>query len=180
MASRKPKFIYQLMVTLRGIEPPIWRRLLVPSWATLQDLHDILQLSMGWLDYHLFEFTKGGIHYQPPDPENDLSGDATHPTLDPDRISLSTVLFNPGDRMDYLYDFGDAWNHEVTLEAILPRQPGKPRASCLDGARACPPEDCGSIPGYEELVEAMKNPSTRKGKGSWNGWASPMTPRNST
>jgi hypothetical protein len=60
--------------------------------------------------------------------------------------------------MDYLYDFGDGWEHEIILESILPRPPGRMRPSCLDGARACPPEDCGSTPGYEEILEAMRDP----------------------
>ncbi len=155
----KPKSIYQLKVTLNDVNPPIWRRLLVSPSTTLFDLHDILQLSMGWLDCHLHQFTKGGTRYQPPDPKEDKYEDVENPSIDSRKVPLSEVLSKPGDQMEYLYDFGDAWEHEIILEEILPPKTGQQSPFCVDGARACPPEDCGSTPGYEELVEAMRNPN---------------------
>lgn len=160
MAAKKakPKSIYQLKVTLKDINPPIWRRLLVSSTAKLCDLHDILQLSMGWMDCHLHEFTQGDAHYAPPNPDADRQFDEPRST-DTKKKALCAVLLKPGDKLEYLYDFGDGWEHEVVLEEILPPQPRQKYPYCVDGARACPPEDCGSTPGYEELVEAMKNPN---------------------
>lgn len=157
MAPRKPKSIYQIKVTLLTIDPPIWRRILVSSSATLPDLHEILQLSMGWFDCHLHMFTKGDAKYTPPDPEDDKYEEPT--SIDSRKVTLSEVLSKPGDQMEYLYDFGDSWDHEIILETVLPPTPGQRVPYCLAGARACPPEDCGSTPGYEELVEAMRDPN---------------------
>lgn len=154
----KPKSIYQLKVTLKDINPPIWRRLLVSPSTTLFDLNDVLQLSMGWMNCHLHQFTQGETRYQPPDPEADKYEDDKNAYVDSRKVILSEVLSKPGDRLEYLYDFGDGWEHEIILEEILPPQPRQQYPYCVDGARACPPEDCGSTPGYEELVEAMRDP----------------------
>ena len=158
MAPKKsqPKSVYQLKVTLKDINPPIWRRLLVSPSATLFELHEILQLSMGWMDSHLHEFTKDAIHYSPPDPEADRHNDIL--PVNSKKTRLSKLLSQPGDKMDYLYDFGDGWEHEILLEGILMAEPGKKYPLCLAGARSCPPEDCGSTPGYEDLVKAMRDP----------------------
>ena len=173
MPSRKskPKSIYQLKVILKDINPPIWRRLLVSSSATLSDLHDILQLSMGWTDCHLHQFDKDEARYQPPDPEEDKYEDEKNPSIDSRKVPLSGVLSKAGDQMEYLYDFGDGWEHEIVLEEITPPQPRHQYPFCVDGARACPPEDCGSTPGYEELVEAMRNlnHAEREGFLEWLG-----------
>lgn len=152
----KTKNLYQLKVTLKDIDPPIWRQLLVSPATTLHELHEVLQLALGWSDCHLYEFTKGEGRFQPPDPEPDRLGEAK--SMDSRKMPLSHVLTKPGDRMEYLYDFGDAWEHEIVLEEVLPPDPSRKVPICLSGARACPPEDCGSTPGYENLVEAMKDP----------------------
>ena len=155
-SKTKPQPLYQLNVTLKDINPPIWRQLLVSSSITLHELHEVLQLAMGWSDCHLYEFIKGENHFDPPDPEADRFGERK--SMDSTKVPLSHVLTKPSDHMEYLYDFGDGWEHDVVLEEILPPDPGRKTPVCLAGARACPPEDCGSTPGYENLVEAMKNP----------------------
>lgn len=158
MAPKKtqPQTVYQLKVTLKDIDPPIWRRLLVSPSVILFELHEVLQLAMGWWDSHLHEFTQDDIHYQPPDPENDLYSDIT--PVNSKKTRLSKLLSKPGDKMEYLYDFGDGWVHEILLEGVLLEEPGRKYPLCLSGARACPPEDCGSTPGYEDLIEAMRDP----------------------
>ncbi len=174
----KPKSIYQLKITLKEINPPIWRRILVSPSTTLFDLHDVLQLAMGWSNSHLHEFTKDEIHYQPPDPEADKYGDDKNASVDSRKITLSQVLLKPGDQIEYLYDFGDAWEHEIVLEEILPPQPRQKYPYCVDGARACPPEDCGSSTGYEELVEAMRNPHHPEYKRFLEWLGKPYDPEN--
>jgi len=156
MTPSKTQRIYRLKVTLKDINPPIWRELLVSPTTTLHELHDVLQLAMGWLDSHLHEFIKDKTHFQLPDLENDRYDDKEY--TDSREVPLSRVLFKPGDRLEYLYDFGDAWEHDIVLEEVLASEPHRPYPLCLSGARACPPEDCGSTTGYENLVEAMKNP----------------------
>ncbi|BAS26481.1 plasmid pRiA4b ORF-3 family protein [Limnochorda pilosa] len=148
MAVRR---IYQLRVLLEEIEPPIWRRLQVQDDVTLKRLHDIIQIAMGWTDSHLFEFEWDGIVYGVPDPE--WEDDRTvHPASD---CRLRDVLTQPGESILYRYDFGDNWVHDVRLEEILEPSAVASYPICVEGARACPPEDCGSVPGYHEFCEAM-------------------------
>lgn len=144
---------YQLRIALRHIEPPIWRRVLVPGDTTLARLHRILQRVMGWEDAHLHQFTIDGIRYAPPDPE------AGEDERDERRVRLAAVLPLAQARFQYLYDFGDDWLHDVTVEAIRPAERGKMLPHCLEGARACPPEDCGGVSGYAEFLEAIMDPT---------------------
>jgi hypothetical protein len=143
---------FQLRVTLLGSEPPIWRQLHVPATITLEALHHVIQISMGWGDDHLHEFTAGTKRYGP---AASPGGVRVH---DERKALLYRVLTKPGQRMLYLYDFGDDWEHEVRVEAILrPEQPQE-FPVCTGGERACPPEDCGGIWGYDDLLEVLGNP----------------------
>ena len=144
--------VYRLKVTLRDIEPPVWRRFLVPADISLKRLHDALQAVMGWSDSHLHEFEAGGVLFGTSDKEFGVRRVSERTT------KLDHVLRRPRDRMRYQYDFGDSWDHDVQLEAILPRQSGGPYPVIEDGARACPPEDVGGLPGYEEFLEAIRDP----------------------
>lgn len=140
---------HRLRVTLEQIEPPIWREVVVPSDAALRDLHDVLQAAFGWRGTHLHYFEMLGERFGPH--ELDMPG------LHDDRRSrMSEVLPEAGARATYVYDMGDDWRHRIDVLAIEPDSTGRPR--CLGGARAGPPEDCGGIPGYEELVEALAHP----------------------
>jgi hypothetical protein len=144
--------VYQFKVALRGVRPPIWRRIQVPSTYTFWDLHVAIQDAMGWEDCHLHEFTM-------PHPE---SGEERHIGLpDPDwrpevlvdrRQKIGDWFSLENRRAEYIYDFGDGWQHTVKLEKILPREPGMQYPRCIAGKRACPPEDCGGIGGYAEIV----------------------------
>jgi len=144
--------IYQLKITLRESRPPIWRRFQVRSDVTLAKLHRVIQEVMGWLDGHLHQFIVGRISYGVPDPD-DLSG-----MRDERKMRLDQILSVPGRRIVYEYDFGDGWEHEIVLEKILSPDPKARYPRCLDGARACPPEDSGGIYGYADFLEAIKNP----------------------
>jgi len=144
--------IYGIKVTLLGTKPPIWRRLLVPASITLAKLHDVLQTAMGWHDCHMHEFRAGERHFGRPDPEDISMG----MQVENERtIRLSSVLRRAGAKLIYTYDFGDNWEHAIVLEKQLPPLPDASYPICIDGKLACPPDDCGGIPGYYELVDAF-------------------------
>ena len=140
-----------LHVALSGTEPAVWRRLAVPDDLTFLQLHRVLQAAMGWQDYHLFDFEVGGKRFGTP------SDEFHDDSLDAAGVHLRDAGLVPGARFVYRYDFGDDWEHTITVEAIAGAD-GRPRLACLDGARACPPEDCGGVWGYAELLEALAQP----------------------
>lgn len=148
--------VYQLKVTLKGSKPPIWRRLQVPGNITLHRLHIMLQAAMGWSNYHLYRFQIAGKEYGEPDPDNELY------ELDfknSRRTKLWKVVPAVKSSFTYEYDFGDGWKHQVVVEKIMAAEPGAQYPVCLAGKRACPPEDCGGIWGYERLLQVIGNPS---------------------
>jgi hypothetical protein len=148
---------YQLKVVLIGSEPPIWRRLQVPGNAKLDWLHAALQVALGWTNSHLHQYRAGKDLYAAPDDDFfvDPSGPETHEET---AFTLQQIAPHENDTFIYEYDFGDCWEHQVTVEKILPPAAGLAKtAFCLDGARACPPEDCGGIWGYAELLKALKD-----------------------
>jgi len=144
--------IYRLKVTLRGAKPPIWRRFLVPADITLKRLHDSLQAVMGWTDSHLHQFSAKGVLYGTSDREFGLK------RVSETRTTLAQVLRRPKDRLKYQYDFGDSWEHDVVLEAVLPPGSNGRYPIVEAGCRACPPEDVGGIPGYAHFLEILENP----------------------
>ena len=152
--SNNSNQIYQIKVTLDDTHPPIWRRILVPAHTTLLKLHDILQIVMGWEDYHLHMFTIEGSIYG--DPADDEYGDFG--TIDEANYKLNRVIYQEGQRLSYEYDFGDSWDHTLLVEKILLPQEGIRYPLCLKGKRACPPEDVGGVWGYENFLEAIRNP----------------------
>ena len=151
---------YRIRVDLQEAKPPIWRRLEVASDLTLDRLHIILQTAMGWTDSHLHEFVSGASatdrsaeHYRPlPSIDEGLDG------IDETSVRLDELVADSGDRLFYSYDFGDDWTHTIRLEAVTPREPEQPAAVLIAGARACPPEDCGGVWGYRDLLHALSNP----------------------
>jgi hypothetical protein len=150
--------LYQLKVVLIGSDPAIWRRVLIPKDGTLGWLHAVLQVTMGWTNSHLHHFFIGKTRYSDPQFDDDVAfGDK--PDADEAKATLAQVLSDkPGNRFLYEYDFGDSWQHEITVEKLLPAGAVAAKvATCLDGARACPPEDCGGVWGYANLLKALKN-----------------------
>lgn len=144
---------YLLKIRLLHIEPEIWRRVAVPSDITLDRLHDIIQIVMGWTDSHLHEFTIGKKRYSEY-PESKEDGLACG------RYRLGNLVKRRGRTFMYSYDFGDGWEHEVTLEEnpfALPEM--MPEIFCFDGERACPPEDVGGVPGYYGFCKVMDDPT---------------------
>lgn len=140
--------VYQLYISLKYLEPKIWRRFLVTEDTTLEKLHKIIQEIMGWYDCHLHEFNIARKRYSSPDVDWDYDAPENEK-----RFKLADLKLTEKSTFAYLYDFGDGWEHEIKVEKILPFENTVKYPKCLDGEMACPPEDCGSYPGYAELRE---------------------------
>jgi hypothetical protein len=141
--------IYELKVELLDVEPSIWRRLLVTGGITLGQLHEVIQKAMGWSNSHLHQFVVGAHRYS--DPQFELQESRNEY-----RYQLSKLAPRVTNTIAYQYDFGDGWEHQIRVERIVAddeRYPGKP--VCLEGARRCPPEDCGGPWGYQDFLEAI-------------------------
>ena len=147
--------LFQLKITLRYSKPPIWRRVLVRADMPLDRLHHVIQIVMGWTNSHLHQFVLGRTYYGVPDPESDSFGPET---LNEKRHTVADLAPAPRKKFIYEYDFGDSWQHEVLVEKVLAPDATLKHPVCLAGANACPPEDCGGIPGYYDLLEAMADP----------------------
>ena len=143
--------LHQIKVELAGVRPPVWRRVLLSPEITLGKLHRVLQAVMGWEDTHAHAFVQGGKTYS--DPRFELEGNV----MDERRVSLGEILTEPGSRLIYEYDFGDDWKHELLCEEFVGSDVERPYAICTDGARACPPEDCGGPYAYNDLLCVLKN-----------------------
>jgi hypothetical protein len=145
--------VYELDIRLIGIEPPIWRRFTVSDQIRLSALHHMVQVVMGWEHSHLHQYIVGETHYGEPDPEFD----EYVKMQDDRRFKLRDIAREKEASFVYEYDFGDGWQHRVTVVDIWPRTENSLVPRCWDGSRACPPEDCGGIGGYQNLVEALRN-----------------------
>lgn len=150
---------YRLRIELEGIEPPIWRSIEISSWTSLAELHLLIQAVMPWENAHLYQFIDSqGRRYEPESAQARLVSLAED-IFDDDKTSLKQVLGNPGDKLLYWYDFGDDWRHVLTLESVDEYEVDDlGGARCLDGARACPPEDCGGPWGYKDKLEILADP----------------------
>lgn len=154
MKKASPSEIHQLKITLRYIQPPVWRRVEVPKDITLAKLHRILQVAMGWYDSHLHQFIVGKNYYGEPSLDEFSELDLK----DERKVRLGQVLSKPKQRMVYEYDFGDGWEHDIVLGKVLPPDSNTRYPVCLEGAQACPPEDCGGVGGYENFLDAIRDP----------------------
>lgn len=159
-APAAPK-ILQLRITLLDIEPPIWRQILVPDDFTFEDLDVFIRSAMGWGCDHLHGFRRVG--------RGGYVGD------DIDEFAeLRQVLCRAKQRVAYEYDFGDGWLHEILLEKVLPYDAATGYPVCLDGARACPVEDCGGVPGYYSVIGALREPTDDNAE--WREWIGEYDP----
>jgi hypothetical protein len=146
--------IYQLKVNLLKITPPIWRRLLVPDNCSLDDLHIIIQCAMGWSNHYLHSFESKGQCYK----SGSLFGNGRHyDALNTTNVKLSDLKLKVKDSFLYIYEFIDYWEHRIILEEITTPDMLIKYPLCLDGRRACPPEDCGGPLGYKKILVAFKN-----------------------
>ncbi len=153
-ASTRRHSVHQLKITLEGTKPPVWRQLRVPSGVNLRRLHGIFQLAMGWTDSHLYEFDALGGRFGEPDP--DFGFEEVRPAQ---RTRLDQIAPHAGAEFFYIYDFGDDWRHQVVVERVVAAEEDAQYPLCLSGERACPPEDCGGVWGYRELLKILKRPN---------------------
>ena len=154
--ASKSDILLQFKITLLDIKPAIWRRIQVQD-CTLGDLHEYIQTAMGWWNYHLHQFTIDGERYGPPSPDD---FDFGLEVIDEDGVQLSDLLPKSGKKTKWIYeyDFGDGWRHEVVFEGYPPVEKGAKFPVCLEGARACPPEDCGGPWGFADYLDALAYP----------------------
>jgi hypothetical protein len=180
-ASSKKSFraitCYQLKITLRGSKPPIWRRILVPADCALESIHYAIQAAMGWYNSHLHAFEIGGQEYSGRMPFGDQ---IESEGLDAARYRLCDVVREKS-KFSYQYDFGDSWDHTIIVEKIVPPLLAEPTKrssqpfSCLAGKGACPPEDCGGIWGYYNLLHILQNPKHEEHE-EMKEWAGKIDP----
>lgn len=142
---------YQLKITLQGSKPAIWRRVIVPD-CTLAELHETIQVAMGWTNSHLHLFEYHGDQFS--DPRFELDGGE----YDETQVYLGQLVNDGCQKLQYCYDFGDSWTHVIKIEKILDPKPNERLPKCVKGVGACPPEDCGGIWGYYEFLEAVRDP----------------------
>jgi hypothetical protein len=159
--------VCQLKITLSGTKPAIWRRLEVPGNMSLGTLHCVIQDAFGWSDSHMhvFETSFGSIGV----PDDELG------FADERSVALRDVAPRTGDRLMYTYDFGDNWEHEIVVEKLLTGESGTHYPRCTGGRRACPPEDCGGVWGYGELLHAVRDPGHEE-HNEMTSWLEEMIP----
>jgi hypothetical protein len=146
--------IYQVKISISEIAPSIWRRLQVPADASLAQLHDVIQAAFGWWNCHLHQYIVDGHFFGVPDPEY---ADEMPPMKDERDTTLREIL--GAATIIYEYDFGDSWKHLIEIESVaVAPQPGTVYPICTAGERARPPEDCGGVSGYEDLLEILADP----------------------
>ena len=158
--EKKFKKVYQFKIVLKDIRPPIWRRIQVPGDYSLWDLHVAIQDAMGWTDSHLHAFflkdPKTGFEERVGSPLDNFMD--KHKRNLPTKKKISKYFTSENKKALYVYDFGDNWQHDIILEKIMPRDKSVEYPICLAGKRNCPPEDCGSVFGYMDLLEIISNP----------------------
>lgn len=172
-APKKGDLLYQFKITLLDIKPAIWRRIQVRD-CTLVDLHEYIQMAFGWENYHLHQFEIDGERYSQPTPDGD---DFDLDFKDESDVLLSKLIPKSGrkSRWIYEYDFGDDWRHEVLFEGYPPAESKVKYPLCVEGARACPPEDVGGPWGYAEYLEAMADPQHERHE-EFMEWCGPFDP----
>jgi len=165
--------IYQLHVSLRDINPMIWRRLWIPGSLKLSKLDRVIQESFGWTNSHLHEFQIAGERYGMPDVEG-MDDDGPK---DDKKFTVAKVLKATVTEFEYEYDFGDGWRHHVVVEGIMDATPYNDWPLCLTGENACPPEDVGGTSGYELFLESMADPEDAEHFENWNWYGGPFDPK---
>jgi len=138
-----------LKITLKGSQPPIWRRIIVSSTISAAELHDVIQAVMGWENCHLYTF-------EPAPRRNKASYTDEEPEWD--KVSIRYLFPRPKSKITYVYDFGDNWQHLITFEKSAPLEPDQQLPLCIGGARACPLEDCGGAWRYSCMLAILADP----------------------
>jgi hypothetical protein len=167
--------LYQFRITLKNLKPPIWRRFQTRD-CTLDKLHEHIQTSMGWTNSHLHHFKIDSHLYGDPWLMEESFGEFDY--SDSTIATLSKVLPKSGARFqfEYEYDFGDSWWHDVLFEGCLRADPGQRYPLCLEGERACPPEDVGGTSGYKRFVKSIADPQHREHRENLTWVGGPFDP----
>jgi hypothetical protein len=161
--------IVTLRIEIKYIEPLIWRRVAVRTSMNLMVLHKVIQATMGWLDYHLWEFFVGERKYGIPDPDRPhVKNGAT--------TQLATILASGVTEFGYVYDFGDNWEHRIIVEQTDKAETGAKYPRFLGGERRCPPKDCGGPPGYFDFIENIARKNSKKVKEALDWYGGPYDP----
>ncbi len=153
---------YQVQIALKKFTPKIWRRLLIPSDLLLSDFHKVIQTTMGWENYHLHQFIKDGCFYTIRLKDDDFWNEMRN--VDYKNLKVSDLLKAEKEKIVYEYDFGDGWEHDIVLEKIIFDSPDKVKPTCIAGKMNCPPEDCGGIWGYSNLLKIISSPKHKEYK----------------
>ena len=171
--TKKSDQLFQFKITLLDIKPPFWRRIQIPD-CTLADFHEYLQVSLGWQNCHLHLFEIDGERYSQPSPDGD---DYELDFKDESDVLISKLLPKSGTRTRWIYeyDFGDGWRHEILFEGCPTKEPKLKYPLCLEGKRACPPEDCGGPGGYANVLDVIGNPKHEE-HAEMLEWCGPFDP----
>jgi hypothetical protein len=160
--------VLQVRITLADVtDPAVWRRVLIPAGYTLDRVHPVIQAAMGWQNYHLHEFTIDG-KYGPADPDEEYQAS------DETQFRLGDLV-QAGDRIEYAYDFGDGWEHELAIEAAAEAEADGAYPACTGGEGACPPEDSGGTPGFADLKALLAGPPSPE-RDEMRAWAGDYDP----
>lgn len=146
--------LFTLHVSLDDTSPLVWRRIAVPGFFTLEKLHSIIQLSMGWQMSHLYDFDIGGVRYSEPSDDDFEEGASVAASL--------VAALKDNKSFTYNYDFGDGWQHTIAVESVKALDNDRNYPLCVDGENACPPEDSGGTYGFESFKEIISNPDNPK------------------
>lgn len=144
--------VFEIRIELKDTVPIVWRELVVPETLTFYEFHHAIQISFGWENYHLYSFDAKGQSYGNLDLLEDVD------TINDKSIFINQLLQKEQDTINYEYDFGDGWVHNIELKKIKPHTSKVNLPIVIDGAKASPPEDCGGVHGFENLKNVMKNP----------------------
>lgn len=160
--------LLQFKIQIRHISnPPVWRRVLVPDNYSFEKFHLVIQAAFGWENYHLYQFSPRGYGSSPQIGIPDDSGWSDEEIISSTKIKLSGIFTEKGQKFHYVYDFGDDWQHAITLEDLA--EGSAKKAGLLDGKGACPPEDCGGPGGYQNIRAILKSPRHEEYK-SMRAW----------
>ena len=167
---RQPK-VYEIRISLRGTEPLVWRKVLIHEFVDLSDLHMLIQMVMGWENRHLYSFTINEQKFTDEDSALEINQNET------EGVSLNEVL-GDSKEFSYTYDFGDGWQHHLEITEVLDHDPRMQYPACIGGENACPPEDCGGPPGFDNFktVIAGKDSPEKNDLLAWvGGYYNPST-----
>jgi len=164
--KKPPERIFTLHLSVVGVAPPVWRRLVVRESMWLSRLHDSIQVLFDWFDYQTHAFNLDDLRFG-----NPLKRDAL--TIEDDRdVTLADLDLEHRTRFTYGYHFGEGWQVDIKVEKTGTPQKGVHYPLCTGGERAGPPEDCGGVEAFHDMLACIKEPHTELGR-EWLEWLGP-------